>query len=176
MCQLGFFRGIRIIAWMVNCTVLLPKWSTVHVAWMNYCCRLTRISISGSFDKAEWNFTVWKAKGSGHFTDQFTSTDAFAMKPSKQVTRTEIMKNDSMAQRHLFRWLQQNWWLMPGGYYSSLENNCCLSGTFLTSHPPLKQFANTHEKALQGNENANLLVNITNSWTLNIVWVHFFFQ
>lgn len=131
MCQLGFFRGIRIIAWMVNCTVLLPKWSTVHVAWMNYCCRLTKISISGSFDKAEWNFTVWKAKGSGHLTDQFTSTDAFAMKVSKQVTRTEIMKNDSIAQRHLFRWLQQNWWLMPGGYYSLLENNCCFSALFL---------------------------------------------
>lgn len=113
MCQLDFFfPDIKIIAWMVNHNTLLQKWSTVHIAWMNYSCRLTRISISRIFDKAKWDFTVWKAKGSRHFTGQFTSSDAFAIKTSKQVPRREIMKNDSIAQCHLLRWLQQNGWLM----------------------------------------------------------------
>lgn len=60
----NFLPDIEIIAWMVNHTALLQKWNAVHVAWMNYGCRLTRISISRAFDKAEWNLTLWKAEGS----------------------------------------------------------------------------------------------------------------
>ncbi len=71
--SLNLLPDIKIIAWMVNHTTLLQKWSTVHVAWMNYGCRLTRISISRIFDKAELNLTMWEAEGTRNFTDKFTS-------------------------------------------------------------------------------------------------------
>lgn len=60
----NFLPDIEIIAWMVNHTALLQKWNAVHVAWMNYGYKLTRISISRAFDKAEWNLTLWEAGGS----------------------------------------------------------------------------------------------------------------
>lgn len=46
---------------------------------MSYGCKLTRISISRIFDKAEWNCTMW-AEGSRDVTSQSTSTDALIRK------------------------------------------------------------------------------------------------
>lgn len=82
--------NIKIITGMVNHTTLLQKWSTVvHIAWMNYGCRLTRISISGIFDKAEWNLTMREAEGDRNLTDQFTSIDAFAKKRCQSESQEE---------------------------------------------------------------------------------------
>lgn len=76
----------KIIAWMLNRTTVLQKWNTVHDAWMNYGCRLTRISISGVFDKAERDLSMWEAEGNKNFTGQFTCIDAFCWENVEWVT------------------------------------------------------------------------------------------
>lgn len=88
--------NIKIIAVTVHHTTLM-QWSTFHIAWMNYGCRLTKISISEIFDKAEWNLTMWEAGANQNCTEKFTFVDALAEK----VTRR---KNDCIALHHCL-WL-----------------------------------------------------------------------
>lgn len=125
MCQLEFAAKYQNYCWNGKTYhTATKKCSTIHIAWMNYGCRLTRISISGIFDKAEWNLTMWEAEGNRKFTDQFTSIDAFAEKMSKWVTVWEMMKIGRIGQCNS-GWLQQIGWLIPYflcGSYSLLKN------------------------------------------------------